>query len=209
MIGIENFAAFLATAFLFIMTPGIDTVFVINKTIAQGRKPGLYASLGVNSGILVHTLLAALGLSVLVAQSEMAFKVISYLGAAYIIYLGATQLFPKKQTATSTGHKKKRITTHSNFMSGFITNTLNPKVALFFLAFFPQFITPTELENPMPFVVLGLTYALLGTVWYISLTCFANTFSNKMKSGGKLHQRMQIGSGIIFIAMGIQIAFSS
>ncbi|MDX1328768.1 MAG: LysE family translocator, partial [Arenibacter sp.] len=95
--GIENFLAFLLTALFFVMTPGLDTVFILNKSITQGRKAGFYASLGINSGVLVHTLFAALGLSILIAQSAMAFSLIKYLGAAYMIYLGISNFISKKE----------------------------------------------------------------------------------------------------------------
>ncbi len=205
--GIENFSAFAFTALLFIMTPGMDTVFVLNKTISQGKISGAYAALGVNAGVIVHTLFAALGLSILVAQSPYAFKAIKYVGALYIIYLGIMQLQKKIDPSLVNSVIQNKTTRKSNFTSGFMTNALNPKVALFFLAFFPQFIKSTHLQSPVPFMLLGLTYTLIGIVWYLCLTYFAGTFTKKLKNNPNTHLWINRFSGVIFVLMGVGIAF--
>ncbi|HLW32763.1 MAG TPA: LysE family translocator [Aequorivita sp.] len=204
--GIENFTAFAFTALLFIMTPGMDTIFVLNKTISQGKTSGAYAALGVNAGIIIHTLFAALGLSILVAQSGYAFTAIKYIGALYIIYLGIMQLRKKLDPTLNQNNIPSKTTRKNNFVSGFMTNALNPKVALFFLAFFPQFITPTQLQNPIPFIILGLTYTVMGIVWYLCLTYFAGTFSKKFQESKNANLYINKFSGMIFILMGIGIA---
>ncbi|REH45056.1 threonine/homoserine/homoserine lactone efflux protein [Tenacibaculum gallaicum] len=205
--GIENFIAFLVATVLFVLTPGIETVFLINKSISQGRRSGVYTSFGLNTGALVHTLLGALGLSIMIAKSAIFFALIKYLGAAYLIYLGVTKVMSKKGLITETNEGQKKDSAKSNFTSGFVTNILNPKVALFFIAFFPQFITPTEIENPVPFMILGVIYAIMTTVWYLVLTSFAGTFSTKIKENEKMGVRLNKISGVIFVLMGIQIAF--
>ncbi|MDX8553418.1 LysE family translocator [Tenacibaculum sp. 1B UA] len=205
--GIENFIAFLVATVLFVLTPGIETVFLINKSISQGRRSGIYTSFGLNTGALVHTLLGALGLSIMVAKSAIFFALIKYLGAAYLIYLGVTKVISKKGLITETNERRKKDSAKSNFTSGFVTNILNPKVALFFIAFFPQFITPTEIENPVPFMILGVIYAIMTTVWYLVLTSFAGTFSTKIKENEKMGVRLNKISGAIFVLMGVQIAF--
>lgn len=204
--GIENYTTFAFTALLFIMTPGMDTVFVLNKAISQGKTSGAYAALGVNAGIAVHTLFAALGLSLLVAQSPYAFTAIKYVGAIYIIYLGIMQLRKRLDPVFVNGVVQNQTTRKNTFTSGFMTNALNPKVALFFLAFFPQFITPTQLQNPVPFLILGLTYAVMGIVWYLCLTYFAGTFSQTLQGNPKTNVWINKISGVIFVLMGIGIA---
>ncbi|MDO6675845.1 LysE family translocator [Tenacibaculum sp. 1_MG-2023] len=205
--GIENFIAFLVATVLFVLTPGIETVFLINKSISQGRRSGVYTSFGLNTGALVHTLLGALGLSIMVAKSVIFFALIKYLGAAYLIYLGVTKVMSKKGLITETNEGQKKDSAKSNFTSGFVTNILNPKVALFFIAFFPRFISPTEIENPVPFMILGVIYAMMTTVWYLVLTSFAGTFSTKIKENEKMGVRLNKISGAIFVLMGLQIAF--
>ncbi|MDX1365047.1 LysE family translocator [Arenibacter latericius] len=206
--GIENFITFIITALLFIMTPGIDTMFVLNKSIGQGRKSGVYATLGINAGVLSHSFFGALGLSILIAKSALAFTLIKYVGAVYLIYLGVVKLKTKNgllpNVAIDTNEKKAK----SDFWTGFITNTLNPKVALFFLAFFPQFINPTQIHNPVPFVLLGVTYAIIGIAWYMSLTLLASIFFDKIKNNSKLGSRLNKFSGLAFILMGLKIALT-
>ncbi|SHI49570.1 Threonine/homoserine/homoserine lactone efflux protein [Arenibacter nanhaiticus] len=206
--GIENFITFILTALIFIMTPGIDTVFVLNKAIGQGRKSGIHATLGVNTGVLTHTLFGALGLSVLLSQSEVAFLVIKYVGAIYLIYTGILKLKNRKNTITITEPPQGDKSIRSDFWSGFLTNTLNPKVALFFLAFFPQFINPTQIENPVPFLLLGFTFAVMGIAWYLSLTLFASYFSQKINHNPSVSLWLNNGSGFAFILMGIKIVLT-
>ena len=206
--GIENFIAFGFTALFFIMIPGMDTVFVLNKAIGQGKTSGTYAALGVNAGVIVHTLFAALGLSILVAQSEFAFTAIKYIGAAYIIYMGIMQIKKSGLPMGITEGNQTKNSRKSNFISGFFTNALNPKVALFFLAFFPQFITPSQIQNPIPFLILGLTYTIIGVVWYLFLSNFAGIFSKKFQENPKANLWLNKGSGFVFILLGIGIAFA-
>ena len=206
--GTENFIVFAFTAFLFIITPGMDTIFVLNRTFSQGKTCGAYAALGVNAGVVVHTLLAALGLSILVSGSPYVFGIIKYMGAIYIIYLGIMQIRKKLNPEEESGYMPRKDSRKKNFISGFMTNALNPKVALFFLAFFPQFINQSQLENPVPFLVLGLTYTVIGIVWYLCLSFFAGTFSKKLQSNPKSIFWMNRISGFIFILMGAGIAFA-
>jgi threonine/homoserine/homoserine lactone efflux protein len=206
--GIENFFGFFITAVFFTMTPGIDTAFVLNKSIGQGRKSGIYATFGINSGVLTHTLFAALGLSVIIANSEYALIIIKFSGAIYLIYLGFVKFrnregFLPNETKIKVTKRKK-----NDFWSGFLTNTLNPKVALFFLAFFPQFINPTQIENPLPFMVLGVTYASIGVLWYLLLTLFASAFSQKINNKPRVGYWLNKLSGIVFIIIGIKIALA-
>ncbi|WP_158837716.1 LysE family translocator [Polaribacter sp. L3A8] len=203
--GIENFITFMLTALVFVMTPGIDTVFVLNKSIVQGRKSGVQAAFGINTGVLAHTVFAALGLSVLLSKSDVAFTAIKYIGFVYLIYLGFLKLKNNKEVLNITNNTSKNKKVKSDFWSGFLTNTLNPKVALFFLAFFPQFIAPDQIENPVPFILLGITFALIGTVWYLGLTFFATTFTDKIKNNPNFNRYLNKISGIVFILMGIKI----
>ncbi|WP_116771140.1 LysE family translocator [Maribacter litoralis] len=206
--GVENFITFMISALLFIMTPGLDTFFVLNKSIAQGKRSGIQAALGVNVGVLTHTLFAALGISVLLAKSAFAFAAVKYLGAAYIIYLGGATFRKKSDLADLEARTEDEKNVKSDFWSGFLTNSLNPKVALFFIAFFPQFIAVNEMQNPVPYVLLGITYAIIGVVWYIILTLCASIFSSKIKDNPNAGKLLNKIGGLAFIAMGIKIVLS-
>lgn len=207
MVGIENFGIFIITALLFIITPGIDTVFVLNKSIGQGKKAGIYSTLGINGGVLIHTLFASLGLSLLIAKSATAFMVLKYVGALYLIFLGIQKLISKEKI-TFDNKDNKTVSNKKHFFSGLITNTLNPKVALFFLSFFPQFISKTEIENPVPFIILGIVYALIGIVWFLFLTYFSSVFSTKIKANEKFNKWLNNISGVVFILMGMKVALT-
>ncbi|EWH10953.1 lysine exporter protein (lyse/ygga) [Cellulophaga geojensis KL-A] len=205
--GVENFITFLLTALIFIVTPGIDTVFVLNKSISQGKKSGIHATLGINTGILVHTVFAALGLSVLLSKSDYAFTAIKYTGFVYLLFLGITKLKSSNKTLKIKECNKPKKQ-KSDFWSGFLTNTLNPKVALFILAFFPQFINPAQIKNPIPFILLGATFAIIGTLWYIGLTFFASSFTQKINNNPSFNLWLNRLSGVVFILMGISIVLA-
>lgn len=207
MYGIDNYYVFLATTMLFIMSPGMDTMFVLNKSIGQGRKAGIYSMLGINCGVLVHTLFAALGLSMIIAQSALAFAILKYLGAAYLIYMGISALLSKK--ALVFDHETTATNSNwQNFYSGIITNVLNPKVALFFLSFFPQFINSNHIDNPLPFILLGVTYSVLGVAWLLVLALFAALFSERLKRNPSFNQALNRTSSVIYILMGVNVALS-
>jgi RhtB (resistance to homoserine/threonine) family protein len=206
--GVENFLTFVATALIFIMTPGIDTVFILNKSIGQGRRAGIYSTFGINTGVLVHTIFAALGLSLVVARSALAFAVIKYIGAAYLIYLGLEKIISKTTIIEASHKSEPGSSNNQNFVSGLITNVLNPKVALFFLSFFPQFINPKVINTPQPFIILGLTYAVLGVLWFLMLTLFASAFSRKLTGNSQLSKWLNKASGVVFILMGLKIALT-
>lgn len=207
--GIINYLTFVITAFIFIITPGIDTIFILNKSIAQGKKAGIYSLLGLNTGVLGHTLFAAMGLSLIIAKSVVAFSVIKYLGAAYLIYLGVSKLFSKESLLDIDPLVEKvSDSNRQNFVSGFFTNILNPKVALFFLAFFPQFIAPELINDPKPFIILGLTCAVIGSLWFLLLTLFASYFSSYFKEHPKSGNWLNKITGLAFVGMGLKIALS-
>lgn len=209
MLGIDHFATFVVSAFFFIAAPGIDTVFVLNKSISQGKRSGIYAALGINSGIFVHTVFAALGLS-LIARSALAFSIVKYAGAAYLFYLGIAKLASKSHGVqlgdTTTGAAKE--SGMKSYVSGTLTNVLNPKVALFFMAFFPQFIRPEAIDSPMPFIVLGMTYASIGLVWFVLLTLFTSTFARQLAHSRSFNKWIDKVSGIAYILLGVKIALT-
>lgn len=205
--GIENFWTFLITAFIFILTPGIDTVFILNTALSQGKKAGIYASLGINAGILVHTLFAALGLSMLIAKSITAFLIIKYMGALYLLYLGISKMMEKDSSLNFETISEMK-SAKKNFTSGIITNVLNPKVALFFISFFPQFIRFDALNNPIPFMILGLLYATMGILWFCFLSIFASIISVKLKNSTQTGFWLSKLSGLVFILMGLKMALS-
>lgn len=205
--GIINFTTFLVTSFLFIISPGIDTIFVLNKSVTQGKKAGIYSTLGITTGVLVHTTLAAFGLSLILSQSAMAFSFVKYAGAAYLVCLGISKFF-SKDTVVKKDTPAIIESVRKTYLSAVLANALNPKVAIFFLAFFPQFIQPTHIHNALPFILLGVTYALTSLVWFMILTFFAGSLSIRLKQRPLFGVWLNKFSAIVFVLMGVKIAFT-
>lgn len=205
--GIIHLETFIIAVIIFALTPGVDTLFILNRAIAQGKKAGIYSTLGILSGVLVHITLAAFGLSVILAESAMAFSIVKYLGAAYLLYLGITKLLSRDSIATVSSDTKKE-TMLKIYTSGVITNVFNPKVALFFIAFFPQFIDPSYAGSAIPFLALGGVYIFLDLIWCVLLTLGASMFTAKVLSNPKIGMWLNKVSGLVFIGLGIKIALS-
>lgn len=212
MFGIENYLGFVMAAILLNLTPGTDSMYIITRSMSQGQTAGFYSVLGITSGILVHTLLAAFGLSVLLASSPLAFTLVKYIGASYLCYLGFKMLTSKQTPlfASNLPNEEKMASTRpldrwQIYKQGVITNTFNPKVALFFLAFFPQFIDPSYSNSMMSFLVLGLTFASTGFIWCSCLALLASKFSENLRKNPTIEVILNRISGVIFIGMGVKL----
>ncbi|AWV97020.1 LysE family translocator [Arcticibacterium luteifluviistationis] len=208
MFGIINFGAFVLSGMLVNVAPGADTMFILGRSISQGRKSGIYSALGILGGALIHCIMAAFGLSILLAKSALAFSIVKYLGAAYLIFLGLKLLFSKGAKLGETETAIKTESLKKIFWSGVLTDLLNPKVALFFLAFLPQFINPEYAENAIPFLILGFTFLFTGAIWCIGVAIFAARLSNKFRENPKIKYWLDKSTGGIFLALGAKLAFS-
>lgn len=207
MFGITNFTTFIIACILLNMTPGSDTMYILGRSISQGEKAGVLSALGIGAGCIVHTLLAGFGLSLIVAQSEMAFNVIKYLGAAYLFYLGVRMILSSREQAL---HRNELpVNMKKVFMSGVITNVLNPKVALFFLAFLPQFVETNQADSPVPFLLLGATFTTTGTAWCIGLALFASMLAIRIRQNPSIKKWLDRITGTLFVGLGIKLAFQS
>lgn len=212
MFGIENYLGFIAASVLLSVTPGSDSMYIITRSVSQGNKAGFYSVLGIVSGILVHTLLAALGLSILLANSPLAFTIVKYIGASYLCYLGFKMLTSKQEaliTESLSENTKlsnaKSLDYQKIYKQGVLTNTLNPKVALFFLAFFPQFVDPSYAHSTLSFLILGLTFAVTSLIWCMCLALLASRFSQKLRENPAIESALNKISGVVFIGMGIKL----
>ncbi len=203
MFGISNFEWFLISSILLNITPGADTMYIVSKSISQGKRAGIYSALGISSGAIVHTLLAAFGLSVILMKSVMLFNVVKILGAGYLIYLGIRMLLEKKNKVSDQGSLDK-MTNKKIFLQGLITNVTNPKVALFFLAFIPQFIDPGS-SSPIPFLMLGLTFTMTGGVWCTLIALFSSLVTKGLRDSSNVQFLLNKLTSIVFIAMGIKL----
>jgi threonine/homoserine/homoserine lactone efflux protein len=208
MTGIINFEAFLIAAIIVVITPGIDTIMVLTRSISKGKKAGLYSAFGVSLGLIFHTCAVTFGLSLVIAKSAVAFSIIKYLGAAYLVYIGIKSIVSRqKQTEITT--KEIGITgMRKMFLTAFLSDVLNPKIAIFFLAFLPQFIKPAESSNPFPYLLLGLTMFLITFAWCSLLALMGGKIANLFNSNKNAESRLNKTSGIVFILLGIKVAMT-
>jgi len=190
------------------LTPGSDTMYILSRSISQGKKAGILSALGIATGALAHCIFAALGLSIILAKSALAFEIVKYAGAAYLIYLGIKMLLSKSNEKFELDEKSEKPNYRKIYLSGIFTNILNPKVALFFLAFLPQFINPNYAQNSLPFLLLGLTFVTTGTIWCLLLAIFSSKLSNSIRANYKIKKWLDKITGGIFIALGIKLALT-
>ena len=208
MTGIIHFETFLLTGILLNLTPGNDTIFILTKSIGGGKKAGIVSALGIGTGSIVHTVFAAFGLSLIIAKSILLFNIIKFAGVAYLFYLGYKMLTDKSHLQTDGVIANNNTDYWKIYRNGIFTNILNPKVALFFIAFLPQFIDPTLKNTVLPFLVLGATFITTGTIWCLILAVFASTIFGKLKANKKVSTYINKVCGFALIALGIKVALT-
>lgn len=202
----ENYYLFVLMSILLIILPGPDTGLVTQKTITHGRKGGMQTLFGISSGLIIHTLAAVFGLSAIIVKSAFLFSVFKYVGAIYLVYLGVTSLWSviKKKEGSTNRDVPAKHANKSAFRQGFLTNLLNPKVAVFFLTFLPQFLTSDS--NPFfQFLLMGMTYTILTVIWflfYVSLIDFMSTWMKKPST----QRAVQGISGLVLVVFGMKLA---
>lgn len=204
----ENYYLFVLMCILLIILPGPDTAIVTKNTLMNRRIGGLKTSLGIICALLIHTLAAVLGLSAIIVKSAILFSIIKYAGAVYLIYLGVKilwSLIKKEEEANKEINTKNHSENKSCFRQGFLTDILNPKVAIFFLSFFPQFVVPGN-DPFFPFLMMGITFTLLSAIWLVIYIYLINYISAFMKKPVAKHIIEGI-TGTIIIAFGIKLAF--
>lgn len=209
MFGIENYAGFLAAAILLNLTPGADTLYILTRSIAQGPRAGLVSVAGIMSGCVVHVLAAAFGLSLILTTSATAFFLVKWAGALYLIFLGIRALTTRTHAFETRDIRFSNRDLVTIYRQGMITNILNPKVALFFLSFLPQFINPAKAGGPLPFLALGGTFLVTGTLWCLVLTLAATRMTRMLRENAGIGIWMQRLSGIVFIGFGLNLALKS
>ena len=208
MFGIINYEAFIIAVIMLSITPGADTMYILSRSISQGKKAGVLSVLGIVTGTVFHIVFATLGLSILLAKSALAFETVKYLGAAYLIFLGIKSILAKQSKDLAIDQKKQKASYTKIYFSGILTNILNPKVALFFLAFLPQFINPIYKNPSISFLALGLTFMCIGTTWCFIIVFFSSKVSESIRKNKKVKTWLDKITGGVFIALGIKLALS-
>ena len=209
MFGIHDYWVFVGTGILLNLIPGQDTLFSLGRALSGGQRAGVSAALGISVGSLCHTLAAAMGFSALISASAIAFTVIKLLGAAYLIVLGLRLLFgPSADAADSLqAQVTRQPTARSCFRQGVLTNVLNPKVALFFLALLPQFIDPVSPAKTVAFLALGATFITTGTLWCLILAIAAARLRSFFTRKPFVRTLLDRLTGAVFVALGVRLAW--
>ncbi|MDM5095499.1 MULTISPECIES: LysE family translocator [Aeromonas] len=208
MLGIHDLALFVVSGLLLNMMPGPDSLLIMLRSGSQGWRAGSVAALGIGAGTMVHVLATALGLSALLSASAELFTVIKLMGALYLVYLGISLL---RQGASSSVASEPAVSLPALsygriFRQGLLTNVLNPKVALFFLAFVPQFIAPDAPQKALAFIVLGCIFNINGMIW-CHLLAFSTAYaSRKVRLPARLGRWLNRLMGGLFVGLGIKLA---
>jgi threonine/homoserine/homoserine lactone efflux protein len=212
MFGTQNLGLFLVAALVLNATPGVDLLLTLSRTLQGGLRAGFAAALGIISGCVVHTFAAALGLAALLATSALAFTVIKWLGAAYLLWLALGML-----KAALTGTPDARMATapaalapaswRAVYFQGFITNVLNPKVALFFLALLPQFIAADAPSKPLAFVFLGALFIVNGALFLFAVVLTAN-IARRIATGSRMRRALNGSGGLLFALLAARLALA-
>lgn len=208
MDGVTDLGLFIVAGLILNITPGPDLLYIISRSAVQGKKAGVVAALGIGVGCLVHVLAAAFGLSVILVSSSSLFTVVKYIGAAYLFYLGISTLLSLKQKELQV-QKSAALPLGKIFRQAVLINVLNPKVALFFLALLPQFVSPAAEFPAGVFLFLGLIFNINGTIVNILFGLFASTISEKIQATAFVQRLLKTLAGALFLAFGIRLAFIS
>jgi threonine/homoserine/homoserine lactone efflux protein len=204
----HDFWFFAIASLMLNITPGNDMLLVITRSTGQGVKAGIASSLGIMAGCMVHIIAAVIGLSAVIAQSAMAFDIIKYAGAAYLIYLGIRSLLNKRRSFNINADVQK-LSYKKLFWQGVLTNVLNPKVALFFLAFLPQFLDMKSGDTQWQILFLGIWFDVSGTIVNILVALLFGKIGSWLTNSPRFVQWQERLTGAILIALGIKVALSS
>jgi len=209
MLGIHDLALFVLSAVLLNLTPGPDTLFVIGQA-TRGRRAGVMAALGIGAGCLVHIVGATIGLSALLLASATAFAIVKGLGAVYLVWVGLALLLARAAAAaTVPAGGVERPDGRRIFFRGALTNALNPKVAMFFLAFLPQFVDPAAPDRALGFLALGCLFNVTGTLWNLTLAVLAARAVGQRPAALRAAAWFRRGVGAVFVGLGLKLALGA
>jgi threonine/homoserine/homoserine lactone efflux protein len=207
MLGIHELWLFVISGLLLNVTPGPDTAYIIGRSVQLGWRGGAAAALGIGAGCLVHVFAAALGISALLAASSTAFTAVKCAGAAYLCLMGVRMLLSRPGApAEEVAPRREAISLAQVFRQGALTNILNPKVALFFLAFLPQFVAADSPHKAAAFLLLGLIFVFDGTLWCLGVAAFAARAAGRIRQSGQAQRWINRALGGLFVYLGVRIA---
>ncbi|VAL96713.1 lysine exporter protein LysE/YggA [Enterobacter hormaechei] len=212
MLDITHFGLFALSVFLLSVTPGPDIAYVVGQSVVNGRRAGIISAAGVALGSCTHAIASAVGLTALITASPMMFTIIKSLGAAYLVYLGSKMIWGTLTKQTANHNEAERVKAKATLTSlltkGFITTLTNPKVLLFFISFFPQFVAPGSEHQTASFLLLGMTYALIAFMTDLTFAVLAGSAAGTVSQNRRLQKILDRIVGVTFIGLGLRLAFT-
>jgi threonine/homoserine/homoserine lactone efflux protein len=202
MLNLTTFLTYFSAALLLAVVPGPGMLYVLTRSLHGGRKEGVQSSLGTAVGGSVHVIAAAFGLSAILTASSLAFTVVKYAGAVYLVYLGIRMLVERLEPDINADVRS----TGNPFMQGIITEMLNPKTALFFISFIPQFVDPAQGNLTLQFILLGSISVFLNTSADLIVTLFAGPLGERLRSSTRWQRRQRVATGSAMIGLGVYVA---
>ncbi len=202
----EKLALFIVSSIALLVVPGPAVLYIVTRSLSQGRGAGLASMAGVNAGALTHTLAAALGLSAILVSSALAFSVVKYVGAAYLVFIGVQQFLSKKGALENI--ELKRDSLQRIFTQGYIVSLFNPKLALFFFAFLPQFVDAKHGSVTAQMLVLGLTFVTLAAISDGTYAMLSSSLGRWLNRNPKLASRQKYVTGSVYVGLGLTAALT-
>lgn len=207
MLELTNIYLFIIASTLLCLAPGPDNIYVLTQGMTKSKKAAIITTLGLCTGIVIHTAAAAFGISVIFQTSELAFNIVKYLGAAYLLYI-AYQAFKYRNEALDLSVQDSSSELKKLYVKGFFMNLLNPKVSIFFLAFLPQFVSAENGNVPMQMISLGLIFMLLTVIVFSSIGIAGNILSSKLLEKPSIVKYMNIMTSFVLGALAVKLALS-
>ena len=207
MIDLTQPIIFIGASFILCLVPGPDNIYVLTQGMTKSKKAAIVTTLGLCSGLIIHTTAAALGISVIFQTSEIAFDIVKYAGAAYLLYI-AYQAFKYRNEPLDLSVQNSSSELKKLFVKGFIMNILNPKVSIFFLAFLPQFVNTQAGNIPMQMISLGVIFMIMTVIVFSSIGIAANLLSSKLQKNPNIVKYMNILTSTVLVGLGIKLALS-
>lgn len=207
MLGIHDLGIFVISGLLLNIAPGPDIAYIVGRSVQMGWRGGAAAALGISAGCLVHVFGCAIGFSALLAASAEAFTVVKWLGAAYLCYVGVTMLLARAPAPATDATVEPGMASLSKvFWQGALTDALNPKVALFFLAFLPQFVAADAPHKGFAFLLLGVIFVSNGTLCCLGVAAFAARTASRVRQSGRAILWINRAMGSMFVYLGTRMA---
>ncbi len=208
MLELSNVYLFIMASFLLCLAPGPDNIYVLTQGMTKSKKAAIITTLGLTTGIIIHTSAAAFGISIIFQTSQLAFDIVKYIGAIYLLYI-AFQAFKYRNSPLDLSIQNSTKELKKLYIKGFFMNVLNPKVSIFFLAFLPQFVTPQNGNVPMQMIILGMIFMALTVITFSSIGVAGNILSSKLLEKPNIVKYMNVLTSFVLCGLAVKLALSS